>query len=189
MYEKQTELIISAIVLGVGVLIVVGGGVLLLRKLRRSSLLREEKGKDKAKQLQQVYIRRQGQVYGPYTSSTLKMDSVLPTDYVGESQNGPWIPSEAFDGFGGFSGQMPQQGVQQQPKPQILEQIGPVAYKCFVGSAVCFLLVFVFFIAAVLQTKADDMPPFLIAGFLMIIISGSLAVMGKIKAKKPNEID
>ena len=54
MDEKQTELIISAIVLGVGGLIVVGGGLLLLRKLRRSSLLREEKAKDKAKQLQQV---------------------------------------------------------------------------------------------------------------------------------------
>ena len=48
---------------------------------------------------QQWYIRRQGQVYGPYTSSTLNVDSVLPTDELGQSQQGPWKPAASFASF------------------------------------------------------------------------------------------
>ena len=49
-----------------------------------------------------VWIARNNQVFGPYLFSTLTTDNVLPTDYVGESPNGPWIPAQAFDGFGGL---------------------------------------------------------------------------------------
>ena len=49
-----------------------------------------------------VWIARNNQVFGPYLFTTLTTDNVLPTDYVGESTNGPWIPAQAFDGFGGL---------------------------------------------------------------------------------------
>lgn len=49
-----------------------------------------------------VWIARNNQVFGPYLFSTLTTDNVLPTDYVGESPNGPWIPAQAFEGFGGL---------------------------------------------------------------------------------------
>ena len=48
---------------------------------------------------QQWYIRRQGQVYGPYTSSTLNVDSVLPTDELSQSQQGPWKPAASFASY------------------------------------------------------------------------------------------
>jgi|GEM_PF-6070829 hypothetical protein len=49
---------------------------------------------------QQWYIRREGQVYGPYTQNTLNVLSVLPTDELGQAPQGPWKTASAFPSFG-----------------------------------------------------------------------------------------
>ena len=49
---------------------------------------------------QQWYIRREGQVYGPYTQNTLNVLSVLPTDELGQAPQGPWKNASAFPRFG-----------------------------------------------------------------------------------------
>ena len=48
---------------------------------------------------QEWYVRRQGKVYGPYTQSTLYVDSVLPTDELGQAPQGPWQSASSFTGF------------------------------------------------------------------------------------------
>ena len=49
---------------------------------------------------QQWYIRREGQVYGPYTQNTLNVLSVLPTDELGQAPQGPWKTASSFPSFG-----------------------------------------------------------------------------------------
>ena len=48
---------------------------------------------------QQWYVRREGQVYGPYTQNTLNVHSVLPTDELGQAPQGPWKTASSFPGF------------------------------------------------------------------------------------------
>ena len=48
---------------------------------------------------QEWYVRRQGKVYGPYTQSTLYVDSVLPADELGQAPQGPWQSASSFTGF------------------------------------------------------------------------------------------
>ena len=50
--------------------------------------------------MQQWYIRREGQVYGPYTQNTLNVLSVLPTDELGQAPQGPWKTASSFPNFG-----------------------------------------------------------------------------------------
>ena len=48
---------------------------------------------------QEWYIRREGQVYGPYTQNTLNVHSVLPTDELGQAPRGPWKTASSFVSF------------------------------------------------------------------------------------------
>ena len=49
---------------------------------------------------QQWYVRREEQVYGPYTQNTLNVLSVLPTDELGQAPQGPWKTASSFPNFG-----------------------------------------------------------------------------------------
>ena len=48
---------------------------------------------------QEWYIRREGQVYGPYTQNTLNVHGVLPTDELGQAPRGPWKTASSFPSF------------------------------------------------------------------------------------------